>query len=296
MMSAMTTRLKMLVAARPGLVAPTLMAKMVSTFDHLSGGRIFVNLIAGGSVAEMAADGVFLHHDDRYELMDETVQVMKRCWTEDGPVTFEGKHVRVVNAYVRPRPLQQPHPPFYIGGISPAAIDVGAKHARCYLFWGNTPAQIEQDIAAVRLAASRYGREREIGFGMRLQVLVRPTEAEARRDAEGLIADTTDEQRTRRLASMGSESRADGRMKEFAIATAGSNYWISRHLYAGLTTVRHGAGVMMVGNPEQVAALIQEYIDLGCTEFCLSGYPHAEEAENFGRLVMPYFKGRIAEF
>jgi alkanesulfonate monooxygenase len=290
MISAKTERLTMLVAARPGLVAPTVVAKMVSTFDQLSGGRIYVNLIAGGGEAEMAADGVFLPHDERYELMDETVTLMKRCWTEDGPVTFEGKHVRVVDALVRPKPLQQPHPPFYIGGISPAAQDVGAKHADVFLFWGNTPDQIRADIACVRERARAYGREEQLAFGMRFQVLVRETEAQARRDAEALIAGSSERMREARMQGLGSESHADGRMRQFAQQTAEDNYWISRHLYAGLTTVRHGAGVMVVGNAAQVAETLNAYVAIGCTQFCLSGYPHDEEAERFGRMVMPYFR------
>ncbi len=296
MMSAKTERLKMLVAARPGLIAPTLMAKMIATFDQLSGGRIYVNLIAGGGQAEMAADGVYYDHDARYELMDETVLLMKRAWAEDKPFDWEGKHHRVEGAYVYPKPLQKPHPPFYIGGISPAAIDVGAQHANVYLFWGNTPAQIREDIATVRTAAARYGREHELRFGMRFQVLVRETEAEARAAAENLIATATERAKASRYTGLGNESAADGRMRAFAESTAGDNYWISRHLYAGLTTVRHGAGVMVVGNPEQVAQTLQEYIDIGCSEFCLSGYTHDEEAERFGRLVMPYFRDRIAPF
>jgi alkanesulfonate monooxygenase len=289
-MAAKTTNIKLLVAARPGLISPTVMAKMVATFDQLSGGRVYVNLIAGGSEAELAMDGVHLPHDQRYELMDECVTIMKRCWTDEGPVSFKGKHYDIAGNWFRPKPVQQPHPPFYIGGISPAAIDVGAKHASTYLFWGNTPEQIVSDVATVRAAAAKYGREHEIGFGMRLQVLVRETEAEARRDAEALIAGTTEKMRAARQGAMGGESHADGRMRQFAESTEDSNYWISRHLYAGLTTVRHGAGVMMVGNPEQVAGLIGEYVDAGCSEFCLSGYPHDFEAENFGRLVMPKFR------
>jgi alkanesulfonate monooxygenase len=293
MMSAKTTKLKMLVAARPGLIAPTVMAKMISTFDQLSGGRIYVNLIAGGGRDEMAADGVFYDHDERYEVMDETVSLMKECWTAEGPVTWEGKHFRVENALVRPLPLQHPYPPFYIGGISPAAQDVGAKHADVFLFWGNTPKQIREDIASVRSRAAAHGRADELRYGMRFQVLVRETEEEARRDAEGLVAHVTEKARAARHTGMGAESAADGRMRQFAEDTADSNYWISRHLYAGLTTVRHGAGVMVVGNPEQVAETLQEYIDLGCSQFCLSGYTHDEEAERFGRLVMPYFRDRI---
>jgi alkanesulfonate monooxygenase len=293
MMSARTTKLKMLVAARPGLIAPTIMAKMVSTFDQLSNGRVYVNLIAGGGREEMAQDGVFYDHDERYEVMDETVQLMKHCWTAEGPVTWTGRHFRVENAVVQPRPLQQPYPPFYIGGISPAAQDVGAKHADVFLFWGNTPEQIREDIASVKGRAEAQGRTQPLRYGMRFQVLVRETEDEARRDAEALIASVSEKAKAARTTGMGAESAADGRMREFAQKTAENNYWISRHLYAGLTTVRHGAGVMVVGNPEQVAETLQSYIDIGCSQFCLSGYTHDAEAERFGRMVMPYFRGRI---
>ncbi len=294
MISAKTERLKMLVAARPGIVQPSHMARMVSTFDQDSGGRVYVNLIAGGGVAEMAQDGVFLGHDERYEYMDESVQLMKLLWTAKGPVTFHGKHVRVEESVCFPKPVQQPHPPFYIGGISPAAVDVGSKHAACYLSWGNTPAQIAADIATVKASAAKYGREQEIRHGMRLQICVRETDEEARKAAFALIEGATDRQRENRVAGLGKESHADGRMRQFAEQAADNDWWIAPHLWAGLTTIRHGAGVMIVGTPQQAAETIQEFIDQGCTEFCLSGYPHDEEAERFGRLVMPYFRDRLA--
>jgi alkanesulfonate monooxygenase len=296
MISAQTERLKMLVAARPGIVQPSHMARMISSFDQNSGGRVYVNLIAGGGVMEMAQDGVFLEHDERYELMDESVTLMKQLWAAGGaPVNFQGKHVRVEGATCFPKPLQQPHPPFYIGGISPAAIEVGAKHASVYLYWGNTPQQIEADIATVTAVAAKHGRDREIRHGMRLQVCVREDEEEARRAAWSLIEGASERQRVARMSGIGAESSADRRMREFAEGAADNDWWIAPHLWAGLTTIRHGAGVMVVGNPSQVAGTLQEFIEAGCTEFCLSGYPHDEEAERFGRLVMPYFRGRLAE-
>jgi alkanesulfonate monooxygenase len=294
MLSAQTTRLKMLVAARPGIVQPSHMARMVSTFDQNSGGRVYVNLIAGGGPDEMAQDGVFLGHDERYAFMDEAVTLMKQLWLAEGPVDFRGKHVRVDGAVCYPKPVQQPHPPFYIGGISPAAVDVGAKHAACYLYWGNTPAQIAKDVEAVRDAARRYGRDGEIRHGMRLQICVRETEAEARAAAFALIEGATERQRASRMAGLGAESHADARMRRFAEEAADNDWWIAPNLWAGLTTIRHGAGVMIVGNPRQAAETIQQFIDVGCTEFCLSGYPHDDEAERFGRLVMPYFRDRLA--
>lgn len=290
MIAARTTRLSPLVAVRAGYMLPTLMAKMFTTFDQLTQGRVCINLIAGPGGAEQAAEGILYGHDERYEVMDETVTLMKRLWTETAPVTHRGKHYQVENAVVHPRPYQQPHPPFYIGGISPAAKEVGAKHADVYLFWGDTPERIAEEIADVEVAAARAGRTGQMTFGMRLQVLVRETEEEAWRDADALIADTPEHLKNV-IGNMWGESQANTRMKELSRA---DGYRIAKHLWSGFTTVRPGAGVAIVGNPEQVAATIQEFIDLGCTEFCLSGYPHHEEAERFGRLVMPYFAHRTA--
>jgi alkanesulfonate monooxygenase len=280
----------MLVAARPGLIQPTQMAKMIATFDQMSGGRLRVNLIAGGGVEEMAADGVFLDHDDRYALMEEMVAVMKRCWTERAPFDHDGRFVRLRGADVRPKPLQRPHPPLYIGGISPAALAVGTRHADVYLLWANTEDQITADIATVRAAAAAAGREHSLRLGIRAHVCVRESATAARRAAEALVAGASDRQRAARFASMGNQSHADARMRELAFSTAAADHWLAPTLFAGVATVRHGAGVVITGSPEEVAATLQGYIDLGITSFCLSGWPHDDEATRFGDLVLPAFR------
>ncbi|WP_439814281.1 LLM class flavin-dependent oxidoreductase [Zavarzinia sp. CC-PAN008] len=286
MISAKTTRLKMLVAARPGFIAPTLAAKMIATFDQLSGGRVFINLIAGGSAAELAADGCYVPHDERYEMMDETVALMKRVWTEAEPVTHHGKHFQVDNANVHPKPVQQPHPPFFLGGMSDAAKEVSAKHTDVHLFWGDTPQKIAEEMADIRARAARHGRGDTIRFGMRLQVIVREREEDAWAAADHLIASASDNHK-RMIADLWEQSQANTRMKALGAA---ADFRIAPHLWSGITTVRPGAGVAVVGNPAQVAATLQEFVDIGCTDFCLSGYPHDTAAEDFGRLVMPYFR------
>jgi len=285
-----TTTIDMLVAARPGVIAPTLMAKMISTFDQMSGGRIRINLIAGGGVQESRADGVYLDHDERYAFMDETVTLMKQCWSERRPFDYEGKHLKVEQADVRPKPFQDPHPPFYIGGISPAAVDVGSRHADVYLFWSNTFDQIEADIVTVRQAARANGRGDELRYGLRSHVLVRETAEEAREAVGALIADATDGMRAGRHTQLGNQSHADARMREVAAKASENDHWLSDTLWSGITTIRHGAGVTIVGSAEQVAETIQTYIDLGISSFCLSGYPHDEEAKRFGELVLPAFR------
>lgn len=288
MIAAKTERLKMLVAARPGFIAPTLTAKMISTFDQLTKGRVYINLIAGGSATELAADGCFFGHDDRYEVMDETVSLMKKVWTEETPVTHEGKHFKVENALVLPKPYQKPYPPFFLGGMSEAAREVSAKHTNVHLFWGDTPARIAEDMKDIRTRAARYGREDEIQFGMRLQVIVREKEEDAWAAADRLIASAGDDHK-KVIAELWEQSESNTRMKELGKA---DQFRIAPHLWSGITVVRPGAGVAVVGNPEQVAATLQQFADIGCTDFCLSGYPHDEEAERFGRLVMPFFKER----
>ncbi len=288
MVAARTERLTLLVAARPGVIAPTVTAKMISTFDQLSGGRVAINLIAGGSPTEMAGDGLFHDHDARYRLMDETVEIMKRVWTERSPVTHRGEHFTVEGAKVLPRPLQKPYPEFYLGGMSDAAVDVCAKHADVYLFWGDRPEAIAQKIAEAKERAALYGREDQIRFGMRLQVIVRDTEAEAWNAAEALIANA-DKENAR--TDDWTESKAQDRMQELVQA---ENYRLGDHLWSGITTVRPGAGVAVVGDPQQVADTLSKFVDVGCTSFCLSGYPHDEEATRFGRDVMPLMRQRAS--
>ncbi|MCC6434383.1 MAG: LLM class flavin-dependent oxidoreductase [Acidimicrobiales bacterium] len=290
MVAAKTERLTMLVAARPGLIAPTVMAKMIATFDQLSGGRVAINLIAGGGHAELAADGIYVDHDERYAIMDETVALMKRTWTEPGPVTHHGNHFDVDGALVRPRPLQQPHPPFFLGGISDAAQEVCARHADVYLYWGDTPRNIAERIAAARRRAEHYGRLGSLRFGMRLQVIVRDTEAEAWEAADALIAHASDGQR-RMISTMWEQSEANTRMKEL---TEAEGYRIAPHLWSGVSTVRPGAGVCVVGTPDQVADTLLEFVEVGCTHFCLSGYPHDEAATRFGREVLPRLRAGFA--
>lgn len=158
-----------------------------------------------------------------------------------------------------------------------------AKHADVQLFWGDTPENIALHRADLLERAERYGRADKIAFGMRLQVIVRDTEEEAWAFADQLVAGVS-ESHKRTVATMWEQSQANRRMQGLAHA---DDQRIGEHLWTGITTVRPGAGVAVVGDPRQVADTLAQFVDAGCTEFCLSGYPHDEEATRFGRLVMP---------
>jgi alkanesulfonate monooxygenase len=196
-------------------------------------------------------------------------------------VHFQGRFHQLAGASINPRPATQPR--FYLGGGSEAAWNLSAKHSDVHLFWGDLPERIASNIADIRKRAARHGREDQIGFGMRLQVICRESEAEALDAADRLICNVSEsarEQLKRRVAN----SEANRRVQELA---AEKGLWLAPHLWSGLTRFRPGAGIAVVGNPEQVAGTLRQYIDVGCHSFCLSGYLHDEEAERFGRLVRP---------
>ncbi|MCA0301476.1 MAG: LLM class flavin-dependent oxidoreductase [Proteobacteria bacterium] len=290
MMVARSKSIRMLVAARPSYINPVLLAKMIATFDQLSGGRICINLIAGQSEAENQSEGIRWGKEARYEIMDEEVAILKALWTTKGPVTYEGKYHQIRGAQIRPHPLQQPHPRFYLGGGSKDAWEVSAKHSDVHLFWGDTYDRIRANMAEIRAMAARHGRGDAIGFGMRLQVICRPTEKEAWEFAHELVGHASESQKAfvkERFAT----SEANRRVRELAQ----QGEVIERNLWTGITQVRPGAGIAIVGTPEQVADTLQDYIDLGCHSFCLSGYLHDEEAERFGKWVMPILRERNRE-
>jgi alkanesulfonate monooxygenase len=279
-------KIKPLVAARPGYIQPALLAKMISTFDQLTGGRICINLIAGASDKEARADGITLSKDERYSVMFEE-EILKRLWAARGnKIDFVGEHYQLEGARCHPPTHQDPHPPFYLGGGSQTAWRMSARHADVHLFWGDTPASIAGQITQIRELAAQEGRADQLGFGMRLQIVCRDTEEQAWQAAAKIIEGASDNWQ-RMIKGLWSSSAANTRMKQIAEQAAANEDKIAPHLWTGLTKIRPGAGVAVVGDPQQVAATLQEFVDVGCHSFCLSGYPHHEEAVRFGECVMP---------
>lgn len=286
-----TKKIRMLVAARPSYINPVLLAKMIATCDQLSGGRISVNLIAGQSEQENVAEGVGFSKEQRYEVMDEEVTILKTLWNSGGkPVDFAGRYYTLKGAELPVLPLQKPYPRFYLGGGSGQAAEISAKHANVHLFWGDTTDRIQQTMRELKALAARHGREDELGFGMRLQIVCRETEAEALAAANHLVENVTRE-REQYILTHYAGSVANQRVQELR-RTKGD--WIAPNLWSGLARARPGAGICIVGTPEQCANVLQQYIDIGCHSFCLSGYLHDDEAYRFQRWVRPILADRNA--
>src|SRR3978361_1282194 len=160
---------------------------------------------------------------------------------------------------------------------------MSANHSDVHLFWGDLPERIAANIVEIRNMAREHGRESDIGFGMRLQGICRATEADAWEAADMLVRHATERQR-QEMKTLYNKSEANRRVQELAREHGDL---LMPHLWTGITKVRPGAGIAVVGNPEQCADTLQQFIDAGCHSFCLSGYLHDEEAERFGRLIRP---------
>jgi alkanesulfonate monooxygenase len=279
-----TDRLKFLVAVRPGVVSPTQAARQTATLDRLSQGRLLINVVVGGDANELAGDGIFLPHDERYELAGEFLTIWRRLLAGE-TVSFKGKHLRVDNAKVLFPPVQQPHPPLFFGGSSPAAHQLAAEQLDFYLTWGEPPDAVAQKIADVRQRAQALGRT--VRFGIRLHVIVRETNAEAWAAANRLISHLDDDTIAKaQHAFANSDSEGQKRM---ARLHGGSReaLEISPNLWAGVGLVRGGAGTALVGDPQTVATRFKEYAALGIDTFVVSGYPHLEEAYRVAELLFP---------
>jgi len=295
-----TTRLKFLVAVRPGLHQPSLAARMAATFDRLSGGRLLINLVTGGDQTELEGDGVFLNHAERYEQAAEFIRIWREILArshDSESFDFDGKHLSVKGAKLLYPPVQQPYPPVYFGGSSPAAHELAAEQVDAYLTWGEPPADVAKKVADVRERAARFGRT--VKFGIRLHVIVRETEDEAWQAAERLISRLDDDTVIRAQAAF-SRMDSEGQRRMAALHAGGkkrsrADLEISPNLWAGVGLVRGGAGTALVGDPHTVAARIQEYAALGLDTFVLSGYPHLEEAYRFAELVFPLLPVTLRE-
>jgi alkanesulfonate monooxygenase len=287
-----TQRLKFLVAVRPGLHQPALAARMAATFDRLSGGRLLINLVTGGDRAELEGDGVFLDHAKRYEQSAEFIRIWREILTRSHhgeTFDYDGEHLQVKGAKLFFPPLQQPHPPVYFGGSSEAAHDLAAEQVDTYLTWGEPPAEVAKKVADVKARAAQHGRT--VKFGIRLHVIVRETEEEAWADADRLISRLDDDVVNKAQAAF-AKMDSEGQRRMAALHAGGAKRTrealeISPNLWAGVGLVRGGAGTALVGNPQQVAARIEEYAALGLENFIFSGYPHLEEAYRFAELVFP---------
>jgi alkanesulfonate monooxygenase len=275
-----TSRLKFLVAFRPGFISPTLAAHQAATFQRVSGGRLLLNIVTGGDSAEQRRFGDHLDHDQRYQRTEEFLAVLRGvsdAGSQQAPFSFCGLHYDIEAAGIGFAPYALPQ--IFFGGASPAAELAAARQADVYLAWGETPAQITVRLARMRERAAEEGRP--LAFGIRLHVLSRDTSAAAWAEADQLL-DRLSPERVRQAQQQLAATESVGQQRMTALHNGDrSRLEVSPNLWAGYGLVRGGAGTALVGSHAEVADRIEEYHALGIDHFILFGQPHLEEAYYF---------------
>jgi alkanesulfonate monooxygenase len=279
-----TKRVNFMLAHRPGFVAPTLAARQIATLDQLSGGRLAVHFISGGSDAEQRRDGDYLSHDDRYARTDEYLHILRRVWTEAAPFDHHGRFYRFEQAYSDVRTKQAPHVPIYFGGASAPAIEVAGKHADVYALWGESKEQVREQVTRVRAEAAKHGRS--VRFSVSFRPILADTEAAAWERAEHILAET---RRLRAEQGLGEGAPLQSEGARRLLAGDGDGVRADERLWTGVAKEIGGRSnsTALVGTPAQVAETLAQYHELGVTTFLIRGFDPLEDAIDYGRELIP---------
>lgn len=279
----MTRNINLLAAIRCGELHPAMLARTVATLDHMLQGRLTLNVISSNFPGEDASN------EYRYQRSLEVVEILKQAWTQD-EINYEGQIYQLKGLSCDPvRPYQQNGGPLlYFGGYSAPAVELCAAHCDVYLMWPEPEEMLAQRMRAVHERAQHYGRV--IDYGLRVHMVVRDTEQEAREYAQELVSRLDDEK--------GAEIRARALdAKSFGVSLQARNRensddegFVEPHLWTGIGRARSGCGAAVVGSVDQVLSKLERYRKMGIRAFIFSGYPHLDECEIFGQKVLPHLK------
>ncbi len=285
--AAHTESLAFLLAHRPGFIAPTLAARKLATLDQLTGGRLAVHLIAGGSHADQAMDGDFVDHDDRYRRLDEYAGILRRTWTETAPFDHHGEFYRVEGAHADIRCRQTPHIPIYGGGGSDAAIAALAPHLDVFMLWGEPLADTADFMARVRAAAGAKGRTPT--FSLSTRPILAETDDKAWDKARAVLA-----QIERAGRKPGGQENI-GSQRLLAAAETGEHQDSCLWMKLAQATGARGNSTALVGAPDTVARAMVEYYKLGATSLLIRGYDPLPDAEQYGAELIPLVRRLVAD-
>ena len=285
--ASVTERLGFLLAHRPGFVAPTLAARKLATLDQLSGGRLAVHLISGGSDADQAKDGDHTDHAGRYLRTEEYAQILKRSWTDPKPFDYAGEFYQVEQAYSEIRCVQQPRIPLYGGGGSAAAVAALAPYIDVFMLWGEPLAETSEFMSQVRAAAG----SNKITFSVSTRPILGKTEGEAWDRAHAIldqIKGRVGDRKIPRPENVGSQRLLD---------TAAAKEVHDSCLYTALAEASgaRGNSTALVGTPETVAEAMASYYDLGATSLLIRGYDPLPDAIEYGQELIPRIRELVAQ-
>ncbi|MDG2402597.1 MAG: LLM class flavin-dependent oxidoreductase [Amylibacter sp.] len=274
-----TSDINLLAAVRCGEMQPIMLARTIATLDHMLKGRLTVNIISSDFPGQTEESTY------RYQRSREVVEILKQAWTKNH-INHKGKIYNFKNIDTSPVvPYQTNGPLLYFGGYSPSALELCGEHCDVYLMWPEKKEDLADRMRAVNDVAQKYNRT--LDYVLRVHVIVRDTEIEAKEYAEYITSKLDDEYgkmiRDRALDSTSLGVSHQSKNRELADKYG----YIEQNLWTGVGRARSGCGAALVGSTDQVLSKINEYEKMGIRAFIFSGYPHIDEAKHFGSKVLP---------
>jgi alkanesulfonate monooxygenase len=271
--------IQFIVAYRSGLMSPVTFVQQLNTLSALIRGRFSLNIVAGHSPDEQRSYGDFLDHNRRYERTDEFLAICHAFWRGERDIDFEGRHYRIAKGNLNAPFVSdgRRHPEIYIAGSSEPAERLALARGDCWMQLGDTVEKIGESADRVR------GRGIEVG--LRMAIIARPTHEEAVAAANELIG------------RLGMAEPERGMEQDFIhrcdsvtmrdLYRRAEQEWLGPALWAGAVRTHGAASIALVGSPEEVAAAIWQYKEVGISQFIFSGWPKTESMEFFGTHVLP---------
>ena len=287
-------RIKPMLAHRPGFVFPTLAAKSFATIDQIGHGRLGIHIISGGTDAEQRREGDYLSKSERYERSDEFIQILRRVWTEDGPISHQGKYYKFEDFQSNIRPYQDAIP-ISVGGSSEDAYRVGGRQGDIFGLWGEPLKETAEQIASVNAQADAAGRPHP-RIWVSFRPIVAPTDELAWEKAHQVLAQTKANiavQRVRTAPAAGHSAEV-GSQRLLEVAERGELH--DRALWTPLVTATGAGGstTALVGSYETVAQALLDYVDIGCELLSVRGWDPLNDAIDYARYVVPLVRQELA--
>ena len=278
----LTHQMNMLAAVRCGEIHTPMLARTLATIDHILKGRLTVNIISSDLPGEKLAS------EKRYQRSREVIEILKQAWTKDC-IQFKGEYYDLDLPTDPVKPYQQNGGPLlYFGGYSPAGVDLCAEHCDVYLMWPATENVLQEQMQSMSNKAAQY--DRKVDFGLRVHVIVRETEEEAKAWARHLVS-ALDDDKGEEIRNRAQDAKSLGVSLQEGLRSASDKHgFVEPHLWTGIGRARSGCGAALVGNPEQIISKIKRYQEMGIRSFIFSGYPHYQECELFAKLVLPHLE------
>ena len=278
-MAPLTKEINFLAAIRCGEIHPPMLARTIATLDHMLEGRLTLNIISSN------LPGMELDSTERYLRSKEVIEILKQCWTKNR-LDFNGKYYQF-NLPTQPVKVYQQNggPLLYFGGYSEAGMELCAEHCDVYLMWPDTENKLVELMKNISERAKKYNRT--VQFGLRVHVIVRETEEEARSYADNLIS-KLDLSLGENIRNRSQDAKSLGVARQTELREkSDEKFFVEPNLWTGIGLARSGCGAAIVGNPDQVITKINKYQKMGIRSFIFSGYPHLQECKIFAKLVLP---------